>query len=350
MSEKKVNLIPEEKDISHWMCKDVITAKKQDTLYSIVTVMNSRGIGAVVITEMERIIGILSERDILKQISSEKKDLFSTLAEDIMTKNPLCIESSENFTHAFNTMYIHNIRHLIVAKNGKLEGIVSLRDLLRYYQNKLESELLNANEEINELKKVMLLNENDRLTYVLKELEKTKEKSVRDGLTGLYNHRYFSTRLEEEEARAMRHKTSLSVIFADIDFFKKINDSYGHDAGDSALRMISGVLSAEIDKVSILSRLRKSDIVARYGGEEFVIILPETKKNGARIVAEKLRKLIENLNFTVNNVQVPLSMSFGIASMPEDAGNKEDLIRYADEAMYHSKRTGRNKVSGYGLY
>ncbi|OFZ23371.1 MAG: hypothetical protein A2202_02640 [Bdellovibrionales bacterium RIFOXYA1_FULL_36_14] len=165
------------------------------------------------------------------------------------------------------------------------------------------------------------------------------EKSVRDGLTNLYNVRYFKSSLLKELKRTRRHEHSCSLIMIDIDFFKKINDSHGHPTGDSVLRKVSDIF---------LDCTRETDIVSRCGGEEFSIILPETPTEGALIVAEKIRKTTEETKFYSNaNVQISVTLSLGIATFPEDADVIESLTDKADQALYHAKHSGRNQVVMY---
>lgn len=155
-----------------------------------------------------------------------------------------------------------------------------------------------------------------------------------DGLTGLYNHRVFQQKLTEELKRSERHETPLSLLLTDIDFFKKVNDTYGHPVGDLVLRGVSKILLHEI---------RDIDIAARYGGEEFVVILPGTDSVGAKNIAERLRKAIMAETFSSDNRTLKVTTSIGIATVPADARTKEELIERTDQALYHAKHNGRNQ-------
>ncbi|MBN1366314.1 MAG: diguanylate cyclase [Dehalococcoidales bacterium] len=157
-------------------------------------------------------------------------------------------------------------------------------------------------------------------------------KANTDGLTGLYNHRHFHERLEQEIARSSRFGTVFSVIIADIDLFKVYNDNYGHLAGDEVLRHIGEYIKSSI---------RSIDIAARYGGEEFSVILPETRLIDAQVVAERIRKTIE---LKTNSREMPVTVSVGVASWPIDGVMKEELINRADRALYTAKQNGRNRV------
>lgn len=159
-----------------------------------------------------------------------------------------------------------------------------------------------------------------------------------DGLTGVYNHRYFQNSLDQEIGRAERHSSSLSILLIDIDHFKKFNDTYGHQVGDFVLTEF-----AETLKVNI----RQYDTLARYGGEEFVIILPETEREDGLDVAEKLRLAIEQKIFQDKGESYHVTASFGHACgkpATDDHFNKDSLIKMADEALYEAKEKGRNQV------
>jgi len=168
----------------------------------------------------------------------------------------------------------------------------------------------------------------------------TKELSITDDLTGLYNRRYFNQRFDREVIRAKRYRRPLSILMVDIDYFKNYNDINGHLLGDEVLRKVAFLLE---------SNLRKADIVARYGGEEFVILLPEIDKAHADQVAEKLRRTIELKHFPKEQYQPNknLTISLGLATLPDDSTNSRELIEFADRALYRAKAQGRNQVVPY---
>ena len=167
--------------------------------------------------------------------------------------------------------------------------------------------------------------------------ERSQEEAITDGLTGLYNQRYFYKRLHEEIKRAERNQAPLSVIFTDLDKFKVFNDLNGHGLGDRALKDVSRIIS---------DSKRAVDMAARYGGEEFAIILPETDTSGAQIIAHRIRRRVAAFNFaTKEHVTTPLTTSIGVASFPEDAQLGHDLVDKADWSMYYGKRQGGNRVT-----
>ncbi|AEH51016.1 diguanylate cyclase [Pseudothermotoga thermarum] len=180
----------------------------------------------------------------------------------------------------------------------------------------------------------MLIRMQEIIAHVVKNILIYQE-SITDPLTGLYNRRYFAMKLKEEYERVNRYGGNFCVIVTDIDDFKKINDKYGHDVGDEVLRFISSVLR---------SSTRSTDVLSRYGGEEFVLILLNTTKNDGVKVAEKILKSI----IDTNPFEFKLTLSFGVSGYPEDPAKRpEDLIVFADKAMYISKERGKACVTAY---
>jgi diguanylate cyclase (GGDEF)-like protein len=158
-----------------------------------------------------------------------------------------------------------------------------------------------------------------------------------DGLTGAFNRRYFNEALEREYNRSKRYDRDLSLIVFDIDHFKKVNDTWGHLAGDNILRQIG---------TAVKPRLRREDIFSRTGGEEFGILLPEIALDGARATAEKVRKLVESTPLRHELQVIPTTISLGVAQMIAADASSEELYRRADERMYEAKQGGRNRVGG----
>ena len=177
-----------------------------------------------------------------------------------------------------------------------------------------------------------------RLDAAYKELESTnarlKETSFKDEVTGLYNRRFFSLRLEEELSRYRRFNHPVSVVLLDLDGFKAVNDEFGHTVGDDTLRDVAQIL---------MKHSRGINVVSRYGGDEFAVLLVETSKAGARLYADRIREVVAKYPFSHSKV---ITASFGVASLPDDeAGTAEDLFRSADEALYTAKRAGKNQVA-----
>lgn len=173
-------------------------------------------------------------------------------------------------------------------------------------------------------------------------LEKDKvmleELSTHDGLMGLYNHRTFYKLLEDELARAVRFKHPVSLLLLDIDHFKRVNDTHGHQAGDAILKGLSDLL---------VKQARAIDRVCRYGGEEITVILPETDATAAMNLAERLRAAVERQSFDIGGKTVGITVSIGVATYPQLVDALEKLVTAADTAMYAAKQGGRNRVERY---
>lgn len=169
-----------------------------------------------------------------------------------------------------------------------------------------------------------------------REKAKLEKLAITDYLTGIYNIRYFYSRLEEEFSRAERYQMPLSCIMLDIDHFKKINDSYGHRIGDFILREFAQIVKRYT---------RKSDLLARYGGEEFILLLPQTSLKGALIEARRLQKVVREIRFRQLREGQGITVSFGISCFPDKGVKKsDDLINFADNALYKAKEKGRDLI------
>ena len=167
--------------------------------------------------------------------------------------------------------------------------------------------------------------------------------AITDSITKLYVHRYFQFRLEEEVARSRRYNSTITLLMCDIDHFKNVNDTYGHQQGDCILREVSRIIRKNV---------RNTDIACRYGGEEFAIILPETTQSDSRIVAERIRRDVAKCDFpSIMAGQPPIhcSISIGVAGFPLNADSKDQLIQKADAALYKAKDGGRNQVVLCGI-
>ena len=184
----------------------------------------------------------------------------------------------------------------------------------------------------------IICNESAKSMTASLNFQKVKELAIRDGLTGLYNHRHFQEMLSYTISHSDRYSSRASLLLIDLDNLKIINDSFGHQAGDRVLTAVGDVLSGS---------LRKIDIPARYGGDEFAVILPNTDKDGALAVAEKIRANLFRVPLKSDDREIEISLSIGIATYPVSASDKESLIAKADRALYESKNHGKNKVTHF---
>lgn len=165
--------------------------------------------------------------------------------------------------------------------------------------------------------------------------ENSERLTITDDLTKLYNYRYLMKYLEADVKRCLRYKKKVSLLFIDVDGFKRINDTFGHLVGSQALSEMGQVFKRIV---------RETDVVGRYGGDEFVIVLPETPLNGAMVIAERIRKKVEECEFVAQNLSIRLTVSLGVANCPKHTLTAEGLIKKADAAMYRAKELSKNSI------
>lgn len=236
---------------------------------------------------------------------------------------------------------------IIMTSHASLDNAVATLKAGAYdYIFKPFEDLDTVTEVVNRgMEKIALHQENIQLVENLEQSNQMMEQSnevlremaIRDGLTGLFNHRHFKAIMKRELARVVRYERPLSLIMLDVDHFKNYNDTHGHPAGDEVLKTLADIIS---------TRLRVVDCPARYGGEEFVVLLPETDITGGRTVAEDIRAKVEDYPFKGRESQ-PLgkvTVSLGVAEFNADPSELSSLLERADEALYRAKNEGRNRV------
>ncbi len=209
------------------------------------------------------------------------------------------------------------------------EGIAYILQIVTDKKEEIDR-LLNQIEEIKLYLSTIL-----PILEVKKLLKSLKEKSLRDGLTGLYNRHFLEEYIIKAAALTIRNNTTLGIFMIDIDFFKKVNDEFGHDIGDKVLKQLANIL---------IEKFRKSDVVVRFGGEEFLVLLHNTDEKKLIELAEDLRKTVEETKIEVPAGYIQKTISIGIGVFPVDSENIWEVIKYADIALYHAKRMGRNQV------
>lgn len=237
--------------------------------------------------------------------------------------------SSKRSTGGLREKYKHGDALLVPLKiGGEVIGVLNLNN--SHNGNFSEQDRLLADQVAQFLSTIIC---NARL------YQKVRALSMIDGLTGIMNHLHLHKRLYVELLRALRYSRPLSCIMLDLDHFKIINDTYGHQAGDRILREVVEIIQAQV---------RELDVPARYGGEEFFIILPETGLDEALNVAERLREAVAQHGFFAEGNVIRVTASFGVASFPQaKIMHKNELIRHADQALYQAKHDGRNRVVAY---
>jgi len=181
----------------------------------------------------------------------------------------------------------------------------------------------------------MSLTLKDSLEEITAKNDELRVMSITDPLTGRYNRRYIEDYLPRELELAVRTSDPLTILMIDLDHFKEYNDTYGHLAGDRALKQLADIL---------LDTVRKTDVVARYGGEEWIICLSHTNSNGGTKIAEKLRNAVEKNIFQLKGRETRITVSIGVATAPEDGTDYAAIVEAADTAMYLAKASGRNQI------
>lgn len=226
---------------------------------------------------------------------------------------------------------------------AQIESLELNKKIVQQNEEKLslQEELLKVQRRATEELQGQVAERTKELEHVMKNLEEANKElshlSITDPLTRLYNRRYFDEVMENEIKRAVNTGQAVSVLMADIDHFKKINDTYGHMIGDECLCLIAETLRQKLT--------RSGDLVARIGGEEFAFVLPSTSSDSAFIVAERVREAVEKIVFTHRKQRIDLRISIGVAGwFPKADKDKELLMEAADKALYEAKRTGRNRV------
>ena len=212
----------------------------------------------------------------------------------------------------------------LVDKEGRITGrLVTGRDITHQLQT--ESNLEKANQQLR-----TQLNEIKKLQSTL------KQQAIRDPLTGLLNRRFFEEALKKEVARANRKKHAITILILDIDEFKRVNDTYGHAAGDAVLETLGNIL---------IQQTRKDDLAVRLGGEEFLILMMEMELDQGMKRAEEIRSLVENLEIEFEGISIHITVSIGGAEYPSSSTSIRDVMRKADQAMYRAKYKGRNQTA-----
>ncbi|MFH1594055.1 MAG: sensor domain-containing diguanylate cyclase [Candidatus Omnitrophota bacterium] len=235
------------------------------------------------------------------------------------SRNSVFLELKEELSGAGFDPALKNVLAIPLIARKKIIALLLVKNTSRDQKDKF---LILATQLALQIERIRLFENVERL-------------SITDGLTGTYLRRHFMERFDEEVARTRESGLDLSFIMIDLDQFKKCNDEFGHLVGDVVLKDIADIVKKNI---------REIDFVARYGGEEFCVLLPEAKKESARNVAERIRKIIEGHTIRAYDESVKMTVSIGVSSFPSDSKDPKSLIENADRALYAAKRKGRNRV------
>lgn len=293
----------------------------------------------------DKILNLKSDNAVYEAIASTVKELYNPqqliLYSFDESKNifeqKCCLPDSNKFSKSIQYKDMHvkeysNPKELsIMVKNSKNKPL---------YYLKINGKRINSPTgcipvlftEIDSQVTNIFLNQSAMLLEKIHAYDYMERAALTDGLTGLYNRHYAYIRIKEEIKRAIREQYPISVIFIDIDKFKFINDSFGHDVGDLALKHVSNIIT---------SFSREYDVAVRWGGEEFLMFLANSNERESYVLAERLRMQIENCNFEY----CPITVSLGISTFPDDNDDIEKIISNADSSLYFSKENGRNRTT-----
>ncbi len=294
--------------ISNIMHRHVITTDIAASASVCAQQISREHVGCLIVVKGEKPVGIITERSFVDLVEKGALDLKKTKAADFMSSPLITISPQASFSAAMEIFNKKVIKRIPVVKKGKIVGLLTLKDMVEYSN----LALANLNEKVQKLKK----------------------ESSTDALTGVLNKAALLETLRKEYSRIKRYGGRSSILFIDIDHFKKINDTYSHIAGDAVLKELGALLTREC---------RQIDTIGRFGGEEFVIVAYNRKKYHAVRFGERLRKAIEEHVFTFEKTAIHLTVSIGIASLFEGRSYTVALAR-ADKALYHAKKMGRNRI------
>jgi len=292
------------------MSRTVFTAGIGDTVLEVCRNMKSNHAGSVVVLDRGRSVGMITERDIVFTLANIGPSIVNLKAGNIMKSPLITMTPRQSLRAAARLLREKRIRRIPVVEKGRLVGIATAGDILRGIQLELVSSSI-------------------RTSLLEKEI-------YHDGLTGAFNFKFFRLALEREVKHLKQYGGVLSLLMIDVDFFKQINDSYGHAAGDVVLKRISALMKNNTGQINV---------VCRYGGDEFAVISPISDLDRARQRAERFRMLVEKEKFIHNRQSFNVTLSIGVAAWKRNMKNASDLVNAADKALYISKRQGRNRVT-----
>ena len=294
---------------------DIKIVKKNITLSKLIASKENFKLLAIV-NESNKLVGIIDYRQlsisVLKQLSKKTtKNIEAVLNKEIsfyMNKDFITAYPEDDLEKIFDNMLKNKTEYIIIVdnKNHPL-GVANLYDL---YETVIKLKIRNIGLNISLIEEKSSMEKDNVIKNLIKEIDTLNAQSTIDALTGLYNVRFFNKVIDEEVERAIRYNYNMSIMFMDLDHFKNVNDIYGHDCGNFILHEIGKLLNNSSDNISIL---RKSDIAIRYGGEEFLVICPNTKKEQAYILAERIRKTIEKKSFFYEKNIINITISIAVS-------------------------------------
>lgn len=294
--------------ITSMMHRHVLTTDVSTTAKECAKLLAQNRVGCLIIVKHNSPVGIITERSFVDLV---KKGGFSpnkVIAADFMSSPLITLRSSAHFADAMQLFNTKGIKRVPVVKRGKIVGLLSLTDMIEY--------------------------SNVALAKLTATNRKLKSQATIDPLTGVLNKAAITRTLQREYERIRRYGGRSSILFIDIDHFKKVNDTHSHLVGDKVLKQLGDILR---------KTCREIDVIGRFGGEEFIVVAPNRKKYHAISFGERLRKAVETHTFRCNKLRLKLTVSIGIASLFVGRDYTIALER-ADKALYFAKESGRNRL------
>jgi len=339
--------------VSMYMTSPVDTARLDSLLVEVVEVMNYRNIRRVVIVDEKGLaINIVTIRDVIENLEGDYNKFLERKLQSAKEILNLLPEMLIEVTDTGRDQLIIWVNDKVISRFGR--GIID-KPVTNFFPpetwgniystliklGKIEHIKLKKGDSIYELSGFFITTfgkmEQGRFQLIMRDITEDIKLSTVDPLTEIYNRRFINAFLMKEIERSKRLDRHFSVVISDVDNFKIINDSYGHLSGDIVLKSLAR---------TITDAVRNLDVVGRYGGDEFMIILPDANNDIAHNVIDRLRESVENLEIQVlNDINVSLTVSFGIASFPENGTSLDDLLVAADEKLYKAKRQGKNQIA-----
>jgi diguanylate cyclase (GGDEF)-like protein len=321
--------------LSNVMSTEVLTVSENASLQEISSLMRDNGYSCIMIAPEAKPLGIITERDMVKHMSllleqdpSERQQL---KAVDIMTTDLVTLNKDQLLMDALVICLANKIKHIpVVDDDENLCGIITYTDIATNHRNYLEYQIA-----------VVEKNTHERTAELEEANRQLHELSMIDSLLGIGNRRAMEIDIKSTHELSRRYKHEYTIIMVDVDYFKKYNDHYGHQAGDETLITVADVLKQVI---------RESDRIYRYGGEEFLLLLPHTDIQGGKILGDRVlqslrEQAIPHCKSTFDVVTASCGIGYYNPEIHKDISGWNEVVKWADTALYSAKAEGRNRVS-----
>ena len=315
--------------VSSLMTTNVLCMEPTTLLCDVITAMQENKYSCVIITEHNVPIGIVTERDVVHFLakSYQEEFFYNHRASDFMCTSLVTIKEDETLFEALTISKTENIRHLpVIGKSGAVVGVITQSNLVSAYFKVIEGATDIIEKNVEEKTKE-LAEANERLRAL----------SLEDGLMKIGNRRAMEVDLQHTHSASIRYKTEYAVALFDLDFFKKYNDFYGHQAGDVLLKEVADFLKQSV---------RESDRLYRYGGEEILLLMPKTDIENAKILAERLVAQLAEKEMPHRESKLGfLTISGGVSCFATKFPSWKDIVELADKGLYQAKEKGRNQIA-----